>query len=93
MTFLAESNERLRHEVATLRIQLSDFQITIAAQAEVIKAQRANLDAARKLIDDIEKHAIYWNGISALDDDMTNAERWSETAKRCRAALEGIEPD
>jgi len=65
----------------------------LEAQAEIIKAQRANLDAARKFIDNIEKHAIYWSGISALDDDMINAERWSETAKRCRIALEGVEPE
>jgi len=53
MAFRAKGNEKLRHEVVILRAQLLDCQITTVAQAEVIKAQRVNLDMARKTIREV----------------------------------------
>ena len=53
MTFLADGNEKLRHEVVILRAQLLDCQTTMMAQTEVIKAQRMNLDMARKAIREV----------------------------------------
>ena len=50
---LAKGNDELRHEVVILRVQLLDCQITIVAQAEVIKAQRMNLDTARNAMREV----------------------------------------
>jgi len=52
---LAKGNDELRHEVVILRAQLLDCQITTAAQAEVIKAQRVNLDVTRKAMHEVLK--------------------------------------
>ena len=53
MAFRAKGNEKLRHEVVILRAQLLDCQTTMMAQTEVIKAQRMNLDMARKTIREV----------------------------------------
>ena len=59
---LSNSNEKLSHEVTTLHERLSAYQVKNAAQAEIIKAQRVNLDAARKAIREVlEPYCQCWN--------------------------------
>ena len=86
MTFLTRSNDRLRHENATLRAELSACRTTTAAQAEVIKAQRANLDALRMSCQKL---------IAYRDRNTSNfqLEKADDFIYMIRTALEGVEPE
>jgi len=83
---LAERNKKLWHEVVILRAQLLDCQTTMVAQAEVIKAQRVNLDILRAPCQKL---------IAYRDRNMFNfqLEKSDDFIRLIRAALEGIEPE
>ena len=85
---LAERNKKLWHEVVILRAQLLDCQTTMVAQAEVIKAQHANLDAARKALMQIK----IWLKDADMTYSMHNGVRTeNEMYIGICAALEGVE--
>jgi len=88
MTLLVERNKKLWHEVTTLRAQLSACQTITMVQAEVIKAQHANLDAARKALMQIK----IWLKDADMTYSMHNGVRTeNEIYIGICAALEGVE--
>ena len=93
---LSNSNEKLRHEITTLRIRLSAYQVKNAAQAEVIKAQRVNLDAARIIIRRTRSAAEdaqgEWLSVAKPYLPM-EIFKFRQISEILSTALEGIEPE
>ena len=93
---LGRSSNRLRHEVATLRTELLACQTIVAAQAEIIEAQRVNLNMARIVIKQAHSAAEdsqgEWLSVAKpyLPMEIFKLRQISEILN---AALEGVEPE
>lgn len=87
---LTDQTSRYLSLIAELRSDLSECRLQVLVQAEVIRAQRENLDAAREALGKIK----LWLEESEMTYSMHNGIRTeNEMYVNVRAALEGVEAE